>query len=103
MGICLCPPELIQEGTVCVSRTIYGIVPPPPPVPVVPAAYPVPAPVPAPVPVAAPAPIALAPGQPCAAVPTPCAAGAFCDPRLGLCVRRKMARKETEDEKPEEQ
>lgn len=59
MGICLCPPELVQEGTVCVSRTvcrklcihvldfpclqldhqIYGVVPPaPPPIPVAPAA-----------------------------------------------------------------
>ena len=100
MGICLCPPELVQEGTVCVSRTIYGVVPPP--IPVIPApAYPVP--VAAPIPVAAPAPIALAPGQACAAVPTPCTTGAFCDPRSGICVRRKVARKEAEDEKPEEE
>lgn len=44
MGICLCPPELVQEGTVCVSRTIYGVVPPvPPPVPVMPPPPPAPA------------------------------------------------------------
>uniref|UniRef100_A0AC34FJW0 EB domain-containing protein n=1 Tax=Panagrolaimus sp. ES5 TaxID=591445 RepID=A0AC34FJW0_9BILA len=109
MGICLCPPELVQEGTVCVSRTIYGIVPPPPPPPVF---------VPAPVPVyAAPAPIALAPGAPCFSAPSPCSPGAFCDPSAGVCrcgpayapyggacVRRKLARKEaTSEEKPEEQ
>ncbi|KAI6177093.1 EB domain-containing protein [Aphelenchoides bicaudatus] len=43
-GICLCPPELVQEGTVCVSRTIYGVVPgvpPPPPLPPVAPAIPV--------------------------------------------------------------
>ncbi|CAD5217691.1 unnamed protein product [Bursaphelenchus okinawaensis] len=41
MGICLCPPELVQEGTVCVARTLYGPVAPAPPPPP-PAAYPVP-------------------------------------------------------------
>ncbi|CAD5222445.1 unnamed protein product [Bursaphelenchus xylophilus] len=42
MGICLCPPELVQEGTVCVSRTLYGPVAPAPPPPPPVAAYPVP-------------------------------------------------------------
>ncbi|KAI1729275.1 EB module domain-containing protein [Ditylenchus destructor] len=58
MGICLCPPELVQEGTVCVSRTIYGVVPPvPPPVPVMPPPPPAPAfaaPYPQPIPAAFP-------------------------------------------------
>lgn len=43
MGICLCPPELVQEGTVCVSRTVYGVLPPPPPPGGVPIAPPPPA------------------------------------------------------------
>uniref|UniRef100_A0AC35GLU1 EB domain-containing protein n=1 Tax=Panagrolaimus sp. PS1159 TaxID=55785 RepID=A0AC35GLU1_9BILA len=89
MGICLCPPELVQEGTVCVSRTIYGIVPPPPPPPVF-----VPAPVYA-------APVALPPPPPVAFAP-PCPPQYA--PYNGGCVRRKHARKEaTSEEKPEEQ
>uniref|UniRef100_A0A1I8A348 EB domain-containing protein n=1 Tax=Steinernema glaseri TaxID=37863 RepID=A0A1I8A348_9BILA len=87
-GICLCPPELVQEGTVCVSRTIYGIVPPPPPV------------------VVAPAPMVVGLGAPCgvpvaAAVPT-CVQGAVCSagvcqcgpafvPSGPACVRRRHA------------
>ncbi|KAK6043092.1 EB module, partial [Cooperia oncophora] len=30
LGVCLCPPELVQEGTVCVTRTVYSVAPPPP-------------------------------------------------------------------------
>uniref|UniRef100_A0A7E4V2A3 EB domain-containing protein n=1 Tax=Panagrellus redivivus TaxID=6233 RepID=A0A7E4V2A3_PANRE len=114
MGICLCPPELVQEGTVCVSRTIYGILPPPPPPPpavVVPAApIPYAQPVYAPAPVPVPAAIPL--GAPCvAAAPTPCAPGAVCDAGVGVCrcgpayapvgtscIRRKLARKEANSE-----
>ncbi|KHJ82222.1 EB module, partial [Oesophagostomum dentatum] len=29
LGICTCPPELVQEGTVCISRTVYSVIPPP--------------------------------------------------------------------------
>nr|CAD2137449.1 unnamed protein product [Meloidogyne enterolobii] len=100
-GICLCPPELVQEGTVCVSRTIYGVVPPPPvvaaapppPPPPIPVAfYPPPPPLPPPIP----APIAPAPMQIPAAVvaPYPVAAAAIpspCIPPYGrfraACVR----------------
>ncbi|EPB79831.1 EB module [Ancylostoma ceylanicum] len=70
LGICVCPPELVQEGTVCISRTIYSVLPPP--------AVVVPAPV---VPVAPAAPLAL--GTPCYAAPTPCVAGAVCS--AGVC------------------
>ncbi|ETN85845.1 EB module [Necator americanus] len=87
LGICVCPPELVQEGTVCISRTIYSVIPPPPPAVIVPA-------IPA-VPVAAP----LALGAPCYAAPTPCVSGAVCSagvcqcspaytPVAGGCVRR---------------
>ncbi|CAJ0596564.1 unnamed protein product [Cylicocyclus nassatus] len=65
MGMCACPPELVQEGTVCISRTIYSVLPPPamvvPSVPV--------------------APLAL--GTPCYAAPAPCVAGAMCS--AGVC------------------
>uniref|UniRef100_A0A7I4YE98 EB domain-containing protein n=1 Tax=Haemonchus contortus TaxID=6289 RepID=A0A7I4YE98_HAECO len=68
LGVCLCPPELIQEGTVCVSRTVYSVVPPPavvvPTVPVAPAV-----------------PVAL--GAPCYTPATPCAPGALCT--SGVC------------------
>ncbi|KAK6745939.1 hypothetical protein RB195_012197 [Necator americanus] len=90
LGICVCPPELVQEGTVCISRTIYSVIPPPPPAVIVPA-------IPA-VPVAAP----LALGAPCYAAPTPCVSGAVCSagvcqcspaytPVAGGCVRRMNA------------
>ncbi|KAK0419529.1 hypothetical protein QR680_014193 [Steinernema hermaphroditum] len=86
-GICLCPPELVQEGTVCVSRTIYGILPPPPPPVIV-----------------APAPV-VALGAPCAlAVPAApvCVSGAVCSagvcqcgpafvPAGPSCIRRRHA------------
>ncbi|WKY02407.1 hypothetical protein Q1695_016006 [Nippostrongylus brasiliensis] len=88
LGVCLCPPELVQEGTVCVARTIY-VAPPPPVVPVMPVAPVVP--------------VAL--GAPCyspvvAAAPNPCVAGAVCSagqcqcspaytPVAGGCVLRK--------------
>ncbi|TKR64078.1 hypothetical protein L596_024672 [Steinernema carpocapsae] len=85
-GICLCPPELVQEGTVCVSRTIYGIVAPPPPVFVAP-------------------PPVVALGAPCAfaAAPVPaCVPGAVCSagvcqcgpafvPAGPSCIRRRHA------------
>uniref|UniRef100_A0A1I8BHH6 EB domain-containing protein n=1 Tax=Meloidogyne hapla TaxID=6305 RepID=A0A1I8BHH6_MELHA len=94
-GICLCPPELVQEGTVCVSRTIYGVVPPPPvaavPPPPIPVAYypsPLPPPIPAPI---APAPMPIpaavvAPYPVAAAIPSPCIPpyGRF----RAACVRR---------------
>ncbi|VDO99457.1 unnamed protein product [Heligmosomoides polygyrus] len=85
LGICLCPPELVQEGTVCVTRTIY-VAPPPPP------------------PILMPMPVAQIPlGAPCyaavAAAP-PCVPGALCSagvcqcspayhPTPGGCVLRK--------------
>lgn len=82
----LCPPELVQEGTVCVSRTIYGVVPPSGPVP--PPAPLFAAPPPAPVPQFAPAPFP-APAFPMAAAPPPIPA---CPPPFAqfraTCVRR---------------
>ncbi|KAK6043093.1 hypothetical protein COOONC_19402 [Cooperia oncophora] len=64
LGVCLCPPELVQEGTVCVTRTVYSVAPPPPP------------------PVAVPAvPVAL--GTPCYTPASPCAPGALCT--AGVC------------------
>uniref|UniRef100_A0A0N4ZUV9 EB domain-containing protein n=1 Tax=Parastrongyloides trichosuri TaxID=131310 RepID=A0A0N4ZUV9_PARTI len=41
LGVCVCPPELVQEGTVCVLRQVYGVVPPPPPPVAIPVASPV--------------------------------------------------------------
>uniref|UniRef100_A0A183BRW1 EB domain-containing protein n=1 Tax=Globodera pallida TaxID=36090 RepID=A0A183BRW1_GLOPA len=92
MGICLCPPELVQEGTVCVSRTIYGVVPPPgglPPLPAVPAFAPPP---PAPVVQFAPAPFpgfaAAAPAFPMVAAAPPPAP--VCPPPFrAACVARR--------------
>ncbi|CAJ0581200.1 unnamed protein product, partial [Mesorhabditis spiculigera] len=68
LGICVCPPELVQEGTVCVARTVYGIVPPPViPVPVLPP------------------PMALIPvGAACAPSRPACVRGAACGP-AGIC------------------
>ncbi|KAK6019325.1 hypothetical protein OSTOST_15044 [Ostertagia ostertagi] len=79
LGVCLCPPELVQEGTVCVSRTVYSVAPPP--AVVVPAM-----------------PVAL--GAPCYTPASPCAPGALCTsgvcqcspaytPTVGGCVLRK--------------
>ncbi|CAD6200192.1 unnamed protein product [Caenorhabditis auriculariae] len=100
VGVCLCPPELVQEGTVCVARTIYGVVPPPTIV--------VPAPVVAPV--APLVPVAL--GSPCAPVAAapPCVSGAVCSsgvcqcgpaftPVPGGCVRRRHRKDESKEEK----
>lgn len=85
VGVCLCPPELIQEGTVCVARTIYGVVPPPviPVAPVVPVALG--APCAAPVMAAAPA---CVPGAVCSAGVCQCA-GAY-EPLQGACIRRRL-------------
>ncbi|CEF67074.1 EB domain-containing protein [Strongyloides ratti] len=86
LGVCVCPPELVQEGTVCVLRQVYGVVPPPPPVAV---------------PVAAPL---LALGAPCAINAGPaapaCVSNAMCyegtcrcapqfTPTAGGCIMRK--------------
>ncbi|KAF7636396.1 EB domain-containing protein [Meloidogyne graminicola] len=80
----LCPPELVQEGTVCVSRTIYGVIPPPPPPiaaaplplppPPIPIAYypsPLPPPIPSPI---APSPIPIVPTGVIASYPIAAAA-----------------------------
>uniref|UniRef100_A0A915CZC9 EB domain-containing protein n=1 Tax=Ditylenchus dipsaci TaxID=166011 RepID=A0A915CZC9_9BILA len=97
MGICLCPPELVQEGTVCVSRTIYGVVPPvpppmpmPPPMPAFAAPPPMPYPMPAPIPVAyAPPPPPMMAGPACGCPFCEgcrgCAGPAFAAP----CIRRR--------------
>ncbi|CAJ0941195.1 unnamed protein product, partial [Mesorhabditis belari] len=90
LGICVCPPELVQEGTVCVARTVYGVVPPPIiPVPVMPSI-----------------PMALVPvGAACAPMRTQCVRGAACGlagvcqcstgytpTPQGQCFRRRRAR-----------
>ncbi|PAV84231.1 hypothetical protein WR25_25506 [Diploscapter pachys] len=76
LGVCLCPPELIQEGTVCVTRTVYGVVaPPPPPPPPIVVAPMIPA-----VPVA----VGAACAPPLVAAPAPCVQGAVCAP-AGVC------------------
>uniref|UniRef100_A0A0N5AP12 EB domain-containing protein n=1 Tax=Syphacia muris TaxID=451379 RepID=A0A0N5AP12_9BILA len=108
LGICLCPPELVQEGSVCVARTVYGAVvpPPPPPAPVVVPAAPV---------AVAPAPVAYTPykkfkykivifqipvGAACVAAAAPCVPGAVCHegvcactaayvPTATACIRRR--------------
>ncbi|CAJ0581015.1 unnamed protein product, partial [Mesorhabditis spiculigera] len=105
LGVCVCPPELVQEGTVCVARTVYGVVPPP----VVP--VPMPAPVamipvgaacapPAPVLAAAPPPPACVPGAMCSPAGV-CACAPAYAPVQGACVRRKHAKQAEKEEKDE--
>uniref|UniRef100_A0A0K0FI40 EB domain-containing protein n=1 Tax=Strongyloides venezuelensis TaxID=75913 RepID=A0A0K0FI40_STRVS len=84
LGVCVCPPELVQEGTVCVLRQVYGVVPPQ-------VAVPVAAPVLA---LGAPCAINAGPAAPACVSNAMCLEGACrCAPQFasvaGTCVMRK--------------
>uniref|UniRef100_A0A158P7B0 EB domain-containing protein n=1 Tax=Angiostrongylus cantonensis TaxID=6313 RepID=A0A158P7B0_ANGCA len=67
LGVCVCPPELVHEGSVCVSRTLYSM----PPTLAIPAlAVP-------------PAPVQVALGATCYTATNICGPGAVCS--TGVC------------------